>query len=122
MTVIEAARIAVLKQARAMLGWHPARIEGGPSPALLGSDDETAEGVPALVMTPAQDVAFFARSSAWRCTGCGKVHNFEERVSVVFASPCACTGIEFEPQRGDAFAATAVTGSTGLALSGLTPT
>lgn len=119
MTVIEAARIAVLKQARAMLGWHPPRIAG---PARLGSDDDRDEGVSALVMTPAQDVAFFARSTAWRCTGCGKVHNFEERVSVVFASPCACTGIEFEPQRGDAFAATAVTGSAGLALSGLAPT
>lgn len=120
MTVIEAARIAVLKQARAMLGWHPPRIAG---PALLGSDGDTAEDAPALVMTPAQDVAFFARSSAWRCTGCGKVHNFDERVSVVFASPCACTSIEFEPQRGDAFAAAAAVASpTGLALSGLAAT
>lgn len=116
MKAIESARVAVLKQARAMLGWHPPRLEHTPSFALLGSEREAASADHVLVITPAQDLAFFARSSAWRCTSCGKVHIFDERVSVVFASPCACTSIEFEPQRGDAFAAVI---STGLALSGL---
>ena len=99
-----------------MLGWSHLRIENAFSPTLLGNDLDTAEPGPAIVMSPAQDLAFFARSSAWRCTSCSKVHHFEERVSVVFASPCVCTGIEFEPQRGDAFAAVA---PAGRVLSGL---
>jgi hypothetical protein len=66
-----------------------------------------AEGSPAsgdlaagtgLVMTAAQAAGFFARSSSWRCTGCGKVHVFAHVVPVVAASPCACASIEFEPR------------------------
>ena len=98
-----------------MLGWHQPHIEVSNAPALLGNDLETAVSGNALVITPAQDLAFFARSSAWRCTSCGKVHTFDERVSVVFASPCVCTSIEFEPQRGDAFA---VGVTSGLSLAG----
>jgi len=103
MKAIESTRIAVFKRALAMLSW---RQEGGSgrSSALLGSDLETTDGGYGLVITPAQDLAFFARSAAWRCTSCGKVHRFDERVAVVFASPCVCTSIEFEPQRDDAFA------------------
>ena len=106
MKVIASTRIAVFKRALAMLSW---RQEGGaakPAVGLLGSDLETANGGYGLVITPAQDLAFFARSAAWRCTSCGKVHRFDERVAVVFASPCVCTSIEFEPQRDDTFAHT----------------
>lgn len=104
MKAIASTRIAVFKRALAMLSW---RQEGGPdkpTTALLGNDIDTANGGYGLVITPAQDLAFFARSAAWRCTSCGKVHRFDERVAVVFASPCVCTSIEFEPQRDDAFA------------------
>lgn len=82
-----------------MLSWRERELEGGTAPALLGDGLETLPAGYGLVVTPAQDLAFFARSAAWRCTSCGKVHRFEDRVSVVFASPCACTSIEFEPQR-----------------------
>lgn len=116
MKAIETARVAVMKQARALIGRQQPPAEALNVPALLVGNLETAVSGHALVITPAQDLAFFARSSAWRCTSCGKVHTFEERVSVVFASPCVCTSIEFEPQRGDAFA---VAVSSGLALSGL---
>ncbi len=112
---IDSVHVAVLRQARAMLGWPQPHFEISNAPVLLGNDVDTAVSAHALVVTPAQDLAFFARSSAWRCTSCGKVHSFAERVSVVFASPCVCTSIEFEPQRGDAFA---VAVSSGLALSG----
>ncbi len=103
MKAIESARAAVFKRASAMLSWRQKELEGAPAPALLGNNLETALAGYGLVVTPAQDLAFFARSSAWRCTTCGKVHRFAERVSVVFASPCACASIEFEPQH-EAFA------------------
>lgn len=67
-----------------------------------------------LVMNPAQAPAFFARSSSWRCTGCREVHVFERLVSVAFASPCRCAGIEFEPLRELAAASNAF---PGLALA-----
>ena len=103
MKLIESTRNAVFKRALAMMSWRQEAAAGRPPAALLGDDIETANGGYGLVITPAQDLAFFARSAAWRCTSCGKVHRFEERVSVVFASPCACASIEFEPQH-DAFA------------------
>jgi hypothetical protein len=55
-------------------------------------------GETGLVMTPAQTAGFFARSSSWRCTGCGKIHVFAHVVPVVAASPCVCASIEFEPR------------------------
>ena len=99
MKAIESARLTVFARARALLGWGQTNFEGPLAPALLGNDMDTALSGSGLVITPAQDLAFFARSSAWRCTSCGKVHSFDERVAVVFASPCACAGIEFEPHR-----------------------
>ncbi len=104
MKAIASTRIAVFKRALAMLSWRQETAANQPAAALLGSEIETALGGYGLVITPAQDLAFFARSSAWRCTSCGKVHRFDERVAVVFASPCVCTSIEFEPLRDDAFA------------------
>ena len=99
MEALASARIAVMARARAMLAWRERLNESTPAPTLIGDGVETAFGGSGLVITPAQDLAFFARSSAWRCTTCGKLHAFSERVSVAVASPCACASIEFEPQR-----------------------
>jgi hypothetical protein len=99
------ARAAVLDWSRTVLSVRGRTIEG-PN----GSGTQTAEfvdtvfGDTGLVMTPAQAPAFFARSSSWRCTSCGKVHVFESLVPVAVASPCSCASIEFEPQRELAFA------------------
>jgi len=99
MEALASARIAVMARARAMLAWRERITENALAPALIGDGVETTLGGSGLVITPAQDLAFFARSSAWRCTTCGKLHAFSERVSVAVASPCACASIEFEPQR-----------------------
>lgn len=104
MKAIASTRIAVFKRALAMLSWRQEGDAGQPAAGPLGNDLATANGGYGLVITPAQDLAFFARSAAWRCTSCGKVHRFDERVAVVFASPCGCTSIEFEPQRDEASA------------------
>ena len=100
---IAEARIAVFETAQALLSMRQSTIEGPPPPARLHEGVVTTWGETGLVMTPAQDLAFFARSAAWRCTGCGKVHNFAQRVPVTVASPCQCASIEFEPQRELAF-------------------
>jgi hypothetical protein len=98
------ARAAVLDWSRTMLSQRGRSIEG---PSADGSHQpefvDTVYGDTGLVMTPAQAPAFFARSSSWRCTSCGKVHVFENLVSVAAASPCTCASIEFEPQRELAF-------------------
>lgn len=107
MKAIDQARIVVFKRASAMLSWLRPAAESPAAPPLIGNDVETVLGGYGIIMTPGQDLAFFARSSAWRCTTCGKVHTFEQRVSVAIASPCPCAGIEFEPQR-DNFAAAAL--------------
>jgi hypothetical protein len=89
---------------RTVLSLRGRSIEG---PGEGGHRDDfvdTVFGDTGLVMTPAQAPAFFARSSAWRCTGCGKVHVFPQLVPVAVASPCTCASIEFEPQRELAFA------------------
>jgi hypothetical protein len=98
------ARAAVLDWSRTVLSLRGRPIEG-PN----GASGKTAEfvdtlfGDTGLVMTPAQAPAFFARSSSWRCTACGKVHVFEQLVPLSQASPCSCASIEFEPQRELAF-------------------
>lgn len=93
---IEAAREAVLQWSRSVLALRGRSLEGplvdGPPP------EDGAPGETGLVMTPAQTAGFFARSSSWRCTGCGKIHVFAHVVPVVAASPCVCASIEFEPR------------------------
>jgi hypothetical protein len=106
MEVIAAARIAAFKRALAMLSWRQRALEGMPVQTGPNAEVDNALAGYGLVVTPAQDLGFFARSAAWRCTSCGKVHSFDERVSVVFASPCACASIEFEPQRDENFSDT----------------
>ena len=97
------ARAAVLDWSRSVLSVRGRAIEG-PNGAPGGAEFvDTVYGDTGLVMTPAQAPAFFARSSSWRCTGCGKVHVFEQLVPVSVASPCTCASIEFEPQRELAF-------------------
>ena len=94
---IEAAREAVLQWSRSVLALRGRSLEGPLADGALPLDD-TASGEIGLVMTPAQTAGFFARSSSWRCTGCGKVHVFAHVVPVVAASPCVCASIEFEPR------------------------
>ena len=62
------------------------------------NDVVTVLGVPKRVISPGQAAGFAARSRAWRCIGCGKVHTFSGPVRVVMASPCSCGHIEFEPR------------------------
>lgn len=95
------ARAAVLDWSRTVLSLRGRSIEGAGGPSTEFVD--TIFGNTGLVMTPAQAPAFFARSSSWRCTGCGKVHAFEHLVPLALASPCSCASIEFEPQRELAF-------------------
>ena len=99
MSRIEAAREAVLQWSRAVLALRGRSLEG-PLPAGVPSQEEldTILGDTGLVMTPAQTAGFFARSASWRCTGCGKVHDFAQVVPVAAASPCVCASIEFEPR------------------------
>jgi len=94
---IESAREAVLQWSRAVLALRGRSLEG---PFASDSPDgiDAIIGDTGLVMTPAQTAGFFARSSSWRCTGCGKVHVFAHVVSVAAASPCVCASIEFEPR------------------------
>ncbi|MDQ6626844.1 MAG: hypothetical protein M3Z29_00100 [Pseudomonadota bacterium] len=99
MARIESARMEVFEQARAMLAMHEGAMQALAAPALPGAEPQAAPADSGLAMTPAQDLAFFARSSSWRCTACGRVQVFAQRVSVAHASPCACASIEFEPQR-----------------------
>lgn len=99
MSRIEVARSLVLEWSRSVLSHRPAANDESSTTIDLPGEVQTVYGDTGLVMTPAQAAAFFARSSSWRCTSCGKVHLFEERVSVSLASPCSCTGIEFDPQR-----------------------
>ncbi len=104
MNAIEAARDAMIRQARALWSWRQPALEGPQRhPATSDGSTMTFSGR-GVVVTAAQDIGFFARSSSWRCTGCGRVHRFAERVPVVVASPCTCTGIEFEPHRDGVFA------------------
>jgi len=98
------ARAAVLDWSRTVLAMRGRSIEGPGAAGPDGADFvDTVVGDTGLVMTPAQAPAFFARSSSWRCTGCGKVHAFPHLVPVAVASPCTCASIEFEPQRELAF-------------------
>ena len=99
MSRIEVARSLVLEWSRSVLSHRPAANDESSTVVDLPGEVQTVYGDTGLVMTPAQASAFFARSSSWRCTSCGKVHVFEERVSVTLASPCSCAGIEFDPQR-----------------------
>ena len=112
---IESARVAVLEWSRAVMALRGQGTEG----SLRVGDAATAFadtvfGDTGLVMNPAQAPAFFARSSAWRCTGCGKVHFFGQLVPVSIASPCNCASIEFEPQRELAFSLPAFAGRVPL--------
>ena len=98
------ARAAVLDWSRTVLSKHGRTLEGPASGTDAAEFIDTVIGDTGLVMTPAQAPAFFARSSSWRCTACGKVHVFPSLVPVAVASPCSCANIEFEPQRELAFA------------------
>ena len=96
---IEAARAAVLQWSRTVLALRGRSLEGaGIGGVTSAADIDTVFGDSVLAMTPAQSAGFFARSSSWRCTGCGKVHVFEQVVPVAAASPCVCASIEFEPR------------------------
>jgi hypothetical protein len=96
---IEAAREAVLQWSQSVLALRGRSLESPPPNGSLSLDEiDTLVGDTGLVMTPAQSAGFFARSSSWRCTGCGKVHVFAHVVPVVAASPCVCASIEFEPR------------------------
>lgn len=99
MSRIEVARELVLDWSRSVLSQRTPRPGETPTTVDLSHEVQLVYGDTGLVMNPAQAAAFFARSSSWRCTSCGKVHVFEERVAVSLASPCACAGIEFDPQR-----------------------
>ena len=99
MSRIEVARGLVLEWSRSVLSQRPPTHGETTTTVDLPNEVQTVYGDTGLVMTPAQASAFFARSSSWRCTSCGKIHVFEQRVSVSLASPCVCTGIEFDPQR-----------------------
>lgn len=113
---IEAAREAVLQWSRSVLALRGRSIEGPLSAGGASADEiDAAFGDNGLVMTPAQTAGFFARSSSWRCTGCGKVHVFAHVVPVAAASPCACASIEFEPRLEVDFA-WAVTGPRQMQL------
>ena len=98
---IATARAAVVSWSQALLSMRRVAIEEGRrAPDETWQDADTIFGDDTgLAMTPAQAPAFFARSAAWRCTSCGKVHAFVHRVPVATASPCSCAGIEFEPHR-----------------------
>jgi hypothetical protein len=96
---IESAREAVLQWSRSVLALRGRSLDGPPPNGTMSADEVDAVfGETGLVMTPAQTAGFFARSSSWRCTGCGKVHVFAHVVPVVAASPCVCASIEFEPR------------------------
>jgi len=96
---IEAARAAVLQWSRSVLALRGRSIEGPLAGGIPSDDDpDTVIEDTGLVMTPAQTAGFFARSASWRCTGCGKVHEFAHVVPVAVASPCTCASIEFEPR------------------------
>ena len=95
---IESAREAVLQWSRYVLALRARAIEGPLPSGMSPAEIEAIVGENGLVMTPGQTAGFFARSSSWRCTGCGKVHVFANVVPVVAASPCACASIEFEPR------------------------
>lgn len=98
------ARAAVLDWSRTVLSTRGRSIESSASAGGEITDFvDTVVGDTGLVMTPAQAPAFFARSSSWRCTACGKLHVFADLVPVSVASPCSCANIEFEPQRELAF-------------------
>ena len=82
---IESARAAVLQWSRSVLALRGRALDGPPGPDAPSDDEaDTIFDVTGLVMTPAQPAGFFARSSSWRCTGCGKVHMFSH---VVRSSP-----------------------------------
>lgn len=95
---IEAARAAVLQWSRSVLALRGRSIEGPLAGVAADDDLDTIIEDTGLVMTPAQTAGFFARSASWRCTGCGKVHEFSHVVPVAVASPCTCASIEFEPR------------------------
>jgi hypothetical protein len=95
---IEAAREAVLQWSQSVLALRGRSLEAPPNGSLSPDAIDALFGETGLVMTPAQSAGFFARSSSWRCTGCGKVHVFAHVVPVVAASPCVCASIEFEPR------------------------
>lgn len=96
---IESARVAVLQWSRSVLALRGRSLEGpDPGGAPVSDEVDAIFGDTGLVMTPAQTAGFFARSSSWRCTGCGKVHVFAHVVPVAAASPCTCASIEFEPR------------------------
>ena len=104
MSRIADARAAVLDWSRTVLSLRGRTIEGPAGAEGTATQfADTVFGDTGLVMTPAQAPAFFARSSSWRCTACGKVHAFANLVPVSVASPCTCANIEFEPQRELAF-------------------
>ena len=85
------ARAAVLDWSRTVLSMRGRSIESSATSGGEVTDFvDTVVGDTGLVMTPAQAPAFFARSSSWRCTGCGKVHLFDHMVPVSVASPCSC--------------------------------
>ena len=100
MSRIEAAREAVLQWSRTVLALRGRSVEGPLAGTASPEEIDTifGDGDTGLVMTPAQTAGFFARSSSWRCTGCGKVHVFAHVVPVTAASPCVCASIEFEPR------------------------
>ncbi len=104
MNAIEAARDAVIRQARALWSWRQPALEGSRPRATAADGAANPFAGHGVVVTAAQDLGFFARSSTWRCNGCGRVHRFAERVPVIAASPCVCAGIEFEPHRDGVFA------------------
>ena len=74
-----------------------ARVVATPRPRIR-NDVQTVLGAPRRVIAASQAAGFAARSRAWRCIGCGKVHTFSGPVRVVMASPCSCGQIEFEPR------------------------
>ena len=96
METMSATQIQVFRRARALLSLRRQHSDT-PGMPLLG-DYVDADVGGGFVMSPAQHLAFFARSTSWRCTGCGKVHAFTHLVPVTAASPCTCASIEFEPR------------------------
>ena len=121
MKPIKTARDVLARQTRALWSWRRQSVEREATPALAMSAQRRVRAVDSsgvAGLTSAQDLGFFARSRDWRCTSCGKLQRFAQQVPVVFASPCECASIEFEPQRGAVFAAPELpAASTELLLS-----
>ena len=104
MSSFESTHDVIVRQERALNAWRQPAHNVLPLPDTSARGGDTRFAGRGLVFTAAQDLGFFARSKSWQCAACLRVHRFDEKVSVVTASPCVCAGIEFEPHADGTFA------------------